>query len=89
MSAVLAFGVSAARTDEFFGAPGGILYNDTTVPYSKYFDGNVKPLKKGEATCKNYFFLVAKGQCGINDVKGKSAVLQEGTTIECTFLPLP
>lgn len=74
MTAVLVLGVNAAMADEFFGAPAGILYNDTVVPFSKYFDSSVQPLKKGEATCKNYFFLIAKGKCGINDAMNNGRI---------------
>lgn len=64
--AVLAMGCGTVFADDLFLPHGGI-YGETLAPFSMYFDSAVKPLKTGEATCTNYFFLVAKGSCGIKD----------------------
>ena len=65
---MLVIGASAttAFADDLF-APHGVLYGETVAPYSTYFDSSVAPRKSGEATCKNYFLLVAKGNCSIQD----------------------
>ena len=63
---VLGLGCCAVFADDVF-VSHGVFYGDTVTPFSTYFDSSVTPSKTGEATCKNYFFLVAKGQCGINN----------------------
>ena len=65
---MLVIGASAttAFADDLF-TPHGVLYGETVAPYSTYFDSSVAPRRTGEATCKNYFLLVAKGNCSIQD----------------------
>lgn len=62
---VLGMGCGAFADDLF--APHGVLYGDTVSPYSTYFDSSVAPRRTGEATCKSYFLLVAKGNCSIQN----------------------
>lgn len=62
---VLGMGCGASRMSYLL--PHGVLYGDTVAPYSTYFDSSVTPSKSGEATCKSYFLLVAKGNCSIQD----------------------
>lgn len=91
---VISASATAAFADGLF-TPHGNIFAETTTPFSTYFDSNVKPLKSGEATCKNYFFIVAKGNCSIQnamrdgnitkiqsiDRKNKNIMLYQKSTI--------
>lgn len=59
-------GMCKAHAGDLF-MPNAIIYENTTTPYSKYFDGSVKPVKRGEAQCKNFLAILSIGKCGIND----------------------
>lgn len=61
--AILA-GATCANAEDIF-TPNAAIYSNISIPYSKYFDSSVKPVKKGEATCKNFFFIAAIGNCSI------------------------
>ena len=63
---VLGLGCSGAFANDLF-TPYGAIFGETSTPYSTYFDSSVAPRKTGEATCKNYFYIVAKGNCSIQD----------------------
>ena len=63
---VLGFGCSGAFANDLF-TPYGAIFGETSTPYSTYFDSSVALRKTGEATCKNYFYIVAKGNCSIQD----------------------
>ena len=63
---VLASTGMKAHAGDFFSSHG-VLYDNSRVPAFMYVNDNVKPLKEGEATCKNYFIFYATGKCGIKD----------------------
>ncbi len=61
---ILIFTICAAQANDLFKA-NAIIYDNTTSPFSDYFDGSFKPTKTGEAKCINYFYLVSAGNCSI------------------------
>lgn len=54
--------------------PNSVIYDNTTSPYSNYFDGSVRPVKSGEAQCTSYFKLVSTGKCGLKDAMNDGGI---------------
>lgn len=63
-----------AQANDLFRA-NALFYDNTTSPFSEYFDGSFKPTKTGEANCVSYFHLVTKGDCSV-----KKAMQDAGIT---------
>ncbi len=61
---LLAITTATAQASDLFRA-NAIFYDNTTSPFSEYFDGSFKPTKTGEANCTSYFRLVTTGDCSI------------------------
>lgn len=64
---------AAAQANDLFRA-NAFVYDNSTSPFSEYFDASVRPLKTGESKCTSYFHVVTLGDCSIKNAMDDAGI---------------